>query len=357
MMVDRTWELAMRDKRPNFDEFFMILTVMLSMRSACLRRSLGAILVKNNKIIATGYNGPAKGLKHCNPCKRDELGVRSGTYGQLADCISVHAETNCINQLAAHGGAPSEGSTIYVMTFPCLNCMKNVINAGIKKVVYLKDYHSPETRAVADEAGIELVQYEGRPMKELLDFTIELQKDLFQEKSICIGLASLARGGKDSFAERLKNQFAFNQLNMSDVLKEELIKQGKEPSKMNMSILGDEWRSLHGYDIVLRKTLEKGKDTKRLVITGIRSVEEVEYLKKNQPNFILITVQTSQFNRFARRKESDPQIQEEFMERDRRDIENKGLGKVIEMADKIIDNDGTIAEFEQKIDGIIKPLL
>jgi len=356
-MVDRSWEIDMRNKRPNFDEFFMFLTIMMSIRSACLRRTLGALLVKNNRIIATGYNGPAKGIKHCNPCKRDELGVRSGTYGQLADCVSVHAETNCINQLAAYGGTPAEGATIYVMTFPCLNCMKNVVNSGIKKVVYLKDYNSPETKSLAEEAGIELVQYTGRSMKELLDYSIELQKDLFQEKKLCIGIAALARGGKDSFAARLKNQFAFEQLNLSDVLKEELVRQGKEPTKMNMSILGDEWRNLYGYDIVLIKTLEKGKDQKRLVITGIRSVEEVEHLKKNHPNFILITVNTSQFNRFARRKESDPQTQEEFMARDRRDIENKGLGKVIEMTDHTIDNDGTMAEFEQKIDTLIKPLL
>jgi len=140
---------------------------------------------------------------------------------------------------------------------------------------------------------------------------------------------------------------------MSDVIKDELIQQAREPTKMNMSILADEWRKLHGKDIVMRKTLEKAQDHDKVIITGIRSPEELDFLQTNTKRFKLISIQASREIRYNRRSNNDPQSPEEFFERDERDILFKGLGKVIEKADYNIKNEGSLEEIYAQIDSII----
>lgn len=173
---------------------------------------------------------------------------------------------------------------------------------------------------------------------------------------ICV--TSLARAGKDTFADYLIEKYKFVKLNMSDVLRNELLKEGKEATKDAMSRLGDEWRMKYGMDIVMRRTLENALKHERVVITGVRSVEEVTFMRNNAKEMRLVAITADAEARYSRRNELDPQTKEEFFERDERDIKNKGLGKVIAMADYEIKNDyKTEEEFYKAIDELIGKIL
>ena len=176
---------------------------------------------------------------------------------------------------------------------------------------------------------------------------------IFNMSPIIVGITSLARAGKDTFALRLVSKYSFIQLNMSDVLRDELVKQGKEPTKDNMSLLGDEWRKHYGKDIVIKRLLDKASTYEKVVITGLRSPEEVTYIKQQKPNLILVSVIAPLPLRFSRRTDLDPQTIEEFVARDERDIKNKGLDMVIEMSDYKVWNLGTLDELYGEVDKFI----
>ncbi len=154
-----------------------------------------------------------------------------------------------------------------------------------------------------------------------------------------LGVTGLARSGKDTFADMLVRHYGFVKLNMSDCLRDELKRQGRQPTKDNMSILGDEWRSMWGQDIVIRRTLEDARQFSKVVITGFRSPQEVEFMKRDNPSFFLVALVASDETRFSRRTSDDPGDFESFIGRDMRDMNNKGLGKVLVAADYVIDND------------------
>ncbi|NIM47067.1 MAG: cytidine deaminase [Candidatus Aenigmarchaeota archaeon] len=162
--VKETGSKVKKHTRPPWDEYFMQITELVAKRSTCLRRSTASLLVKNRQILATGYNGPPKGVPHCGEkggCLREKLGVPSGQRQEL--CRAAHGESNCIAQAAAHG-VKTEGATLYSLTFPCVFCIKMLINAGIKKIVFKDDYGSTEdyklARELVEEAGIEVVRFQ-----------------------------------------------------------------------------------------------------------------------------------------------------------------------------------------------------
>lgn len=126
-------------QRPTWDEYFMEMAQVAAKRSTCLRRSVGAVIVKNKQILASGYNGTPMGLPHCEEvgCLREQLKVPSGKCHEL--CRGVHAEQNAITQAAYHG-VSVRGGTIYVTHQPCVVCTKMLINAGIERVVYANPY-------------------------------------------------------------------------------------------------------------------------------------------------------------------------------------------------------------------------
>lgn len=136
----------------------MTITKMVAKRSTCLRRHVGAILVKDKRILATGYNGAPAGLKHCDKagCLREDSSVPSGERHEL--CRGLHAEQNVIIQAAYHG-IPIAGSTIYCTNKPCVICTKMIINAGIRRVFCEKGYDDPLTDQMLAEAGIEITRY------------------------------------------------------------------------------------------------------------------------------------------------------------------------------------------------------
>lgn len=121
-------------------------------RSTCLRRQIGALVVKNNVIVSTGYNGAPKGFPHCLDvgCRRDKLNIASGERHE--ECVGVHAEQNALLQ----AGRDAESATLYVNAYPCKICAKLIINAGIIKVVITGDYSDKEGLEYLRTAGIEI---------------------------------------------------------------------------------------------------------------------------------------------------------------------------------------------------------
>ena len=128
-----------KNTRISKDAYFMKIAEVVSQRSTCVKRKVGAVLIKDSHIISTGYNGVPPGFKHCTPesCVRKDL--KSGEKPEL--CKGVHAEINCIIQAAIHGTSIKGETTLYSTTFPCMSCLKLIINAGIKKVVYKEGYN------------------------------------------------------------------------------------------------------------------------------------------------------------------------------------------------------------------------
>jgi dCMP deaminase len=145
--------------RPSWDQYFIEITRLVATRTTCLRRGVGAVLVKDRNILATGYNGVPSGISHCGEkgCMRDSLKVPSGERHEL--CRGLHAEQNAIIQAARHG-VNIDGATLYCTTMPCIICTKMIINAGIKRVVYREGYSDELAREMIREAGIEVVHFE-----------------------------------------------------------------------------------------------------------------------------------------------------------------------------------------------------
>jgi len=141
--------------RPGWDEYFMAIAELVSTRSTCLRRAVGAVLVKDKRILATGYNGAPSGLRHCLElgCLRQEKKVPSGERHEL--CRGLHAEQNAIIQAALHG-VSTRGATLYCTNHPCVICAKMLINAGITQVIVREQYSDKLAQDLFREAGIEV---------------------------------------------------------------------------------------------------------------------------------------------------------------------------------------------------------
>jgi len=141
--------------RPSWDEYFMEIARQVATRSTCLRRSVGALIVRDKRILSTGYNGAPRGIEHCDVagCLRERLGIPSGQRQEI--CRGLHAEQNAIIQAALHG-VSVEGSTIYVTHQPCITCAKMIINSGVVRVVCANTYPDELARQMLGEAGVEL---------------------------------------------------------------------------------------------------------------------------------------------------------------------------------------------------------
>jgi dCMP deaminase len=151
--------------RPSWDEYFMGIARLAATRSTCLRRQVGAVIVKDKKILTTGYNGAPSGLKHCLDigCLRDKLKIPSGERHEL--CRATHAEQNAIVQ-AALFGVSIDGATMYSTTQPCILCTKLIINAGIKRIVIQHSYPDRMSMQMLKEAKVKVQIYrEGQKSK------------------------------------------------------------------------------------------------------------------------------------------------------------------------------------------------
>jgi dCMP deaminase len=148
--------------RPDNDTYFMRMAELVATRSTCLRRNVGAVVVKEKRVLTTGYNGAPKGLKHCAEvgCVRMQNHIQSGTRHEL--CRGVHAEQNAVIQ-AAYFGVSIKDSTIYTTNYPCVMCAKILVNAGIREIVYKDDYVDELSRTVLDESGVSVRRFDCRP--------------------------------------------------------------------------------------------------------------------------------------------------------------------------------------------------
>ncbi|EYE89821.1 cytidine deaminase [Fervidicella metallireducens AeB] len=144
--------------RPTWDEYFMDIAELVKERSTCLRRKVGAVIVKDNRILTTGYNGVPPKMRHCEEsgCLRTELNIPSGQRHEL--CRALHAEQNAVIQ-AAKNGIEIDGSTIYVTAQPCIICAKILIASGIKRIVFKGDYPDNLSLEMLKESKIEVVAF------------------------------------------------------------------------------------------------------------------------------------------------------------------------------------------------------
>lgn len=146
-------------KRPSWDEYFMQMAELTAQRSTCLRRHVGAVIVQDKHVVATGYNGAPKGVAHCEEmggCLREKMGIPSGERHEL--CRALHAEQNAIIQ-AATLAQSIEGASIYITHQPCIICAKMIINAGIKRIVVKQGYPDEMSVRMLDEAGLKIVMF------------------------------------------------------------------------------------------------------------------------------------------------------------------------------------------------------
>lgn len=141
--------------RPTWDEYFGNIAILASTRSTCIRRKVGAVIVRDNTLLSTGYNGVPCGINHCTAesCIRNAKSIPSGT--QLDICLGLHAEQNAIIHAAKNGVNIKDG-IIYCTTFPCLTCAKMIINCGIKEVIFANDYEDDNSKKMLALAGIKI---------------------------------------------------------------------------------------------------------------------------------------------------------------------------------------------------------
>jgi dCMP deaminase len=148
------------NERPSWQTYFMDITILVAKRTTCTRRAVGAVIVKDKRILSTGYNGAPSGVRHCaeTGCLREQLKVESGMRHEL--CRGIHAEQNAIIQAAYHG-VSVKGAVLYCTTQPCSICAKMLINAGITTIYYEAGYADGLARDMLAEAGVPMIQVTG----------------------------------------------------------------------------------------------------------------------------------------------------------------------------------------------------
>lgn len=144
--------------RPSWDDYFMTIAQAVASRSTCRRRKVGAVLVRDKRLLTTGYNGAPTGFGHCLDvgCLREEMGIPSGERQEL--CRGLHAEQNALVQAALHGVSVKD-SVLYCTLEPCITCAKMLINAGVRAVIYQEEYPDPLARRFFEEGGVDRRQW------------------------------------------------------------------------------------------------------------------------------------------------------------------------------------------------------
>jgi len=326
-------------KRPSWDDYFMELAKLVATRSTCLRHAVGAVLVNNKRILATGYNGSPRGLVHCLEigCLRDKLKIPSGTRAEI--CRAIHAEQNAVIQCAIYG-VHSEGSTIYTTHEPCSVCSKLLISAGVKRIVFSVPYPDEFAQKLLKEAKIKVERWQEK------------------NKKIIIGLTGPMGSGHGMIAEYLKKK-GFFYSSTSDRVREECRRKGIEVTRNNLQDVADGLRRRFGPEILSKRTWKIVVKHPLAIIDGIRGIAEVEFFK-SKPNFYLLGITAPRKIRFqrvvARHRESDPTTWKGFLTADKKDFKS-GQGKFgrnitacLKKADFLVVNDGTIKQLEKKVE-------
>ena len=165
--------------RLGIHEYYMNICVAASLRSTCMRRKVGAVIVKDNRILSTGYNGAPSGVPNCiddcNRCYRSKHNIPSGEM--LDMCFAVHAEQNAIMN-ALKTGEDLKGAVIYVNTYPCATCFKLIVQSGIREVYFINEYANDFTKQLAREAGVKLVKLDGSIYRTPVGTDVKSDNDL-----------------------------------------------------------------------------------------------------------------------------------------------------------------------------------
>ncbi len=153
------------DDRPSWERYFMDITELVAKRSTCRRRAVGAVIVKNKRILTTGYNGAPSNIRHCIEagCLREEMKVASGERHEL--CRGIHAEQNAIIQAAFHGVSIRDAA-LFCTNLPCSICAKMIINAGIKTIYYLSGYADDLSKEMLEEADVDVIKLDAARQEE-----------------------------------------------------------------------------------------------------------------------------------------------------------------------------------------------
>lgn len=159
--------------RPDWDTYFILIAKLVASRSTCLRRHVGAVLVKDRQILSTGYNGAPKNVPHCDVtgCLREQLKIPSGERHEM--CRGAHAEINAIAQAAATGTSTT-GSELYCTHEPCIYCTKAIINAGCKRIVFLYAYPDELARSIIKDSGVEIMHYNPNNLPDDISGLLEM---------------------------------------------------------------------------------------------------------------------------------------------------------------------------------------
>lgn len=176
-------------------------------------------------------------------------------------------------------------------------------------------------------------------------------------KTLIIGLTGYARSGKDTVASMIAEKYNFKMFTFSDLLKTELMKQGRPVTKDEMSKYGDMLRAEYGPEIMAEKMWEKARRFPRVVLSGFRTPEEVKRMRYEADKFFLVFVDAPPRIRFARRKKLDQLGWDDFFYRDKRDIEKKGLDKVVELANFTLRNNGSLRLLEKRVEELMEKIL
>lgn len=152
--------MMVKATRPSWETYFMEIALLVARRSTCMRRAVGAVIVKDKRVLSTGYNGAPSGVRHCieTGCLREQLKVPSGERHEL--CRGIHAEQNAIIQAAFHG-VSIRNAELFCTNLPCSICSKMIINAGIRRIIYRSGYADSMSEGMLQEADVEIIQMRG----------------------------------------------------------------------------------------------------------------------------------------------------------------------------------------------------
>ena len=253
--------------RIGINEYYMNIAVQVSLRSTCMRRKVGAVIVKDNRILSTGYNGAPSGLPNCiDNCERCIRSANNIPSGQQLDlCYAVHAEQNAIMN-ALKTGEDLIGAVIYVNTYPCSTCMRLILQAGIRDIFYIDEYENEFTKNMAKEAGAKLEKLDGNVYRTPVGSSVKTKDDLDSIDPLVDQIYKFTPGTKEFKENRDR---IFKQNGLYEHYDEMIYYTDYIPSKEITPLSSELYKSI-GVNLANRNTLEyNGDKVKQLVVGAV----------------------------------------------------------------------------------------
>ena len=247
------------------EEYYMNMAVQASLRSTCIRRKVGAVIVKDNRILATGYNGAPSGLPNCcDDCSRCYRSAHNIPSGQKLDlCYAVHAEQNCLMN-ALKVGEELIGASIYVNTYPCATCMKLILQSGIREIYYIDEYENEFTKNMAKETGAKLVKLDGSIYRTPVGSSVKTVNDLDTIDPLVAQIYKFTPGTKEFVENRHR---VFEQNGLYERYDEQVYYTDFKMDKEIMSIDSTIYKKI-GVQVANRNELEYNGDSVKQLVVG-----------------------------------------------------------------------------------------